>query len=236
MSEEDLNLALEVRDVTGKAVKHLRKEGLVPAVIHDHGKPSVHVMAEYLPMYKAYRQAGRHHTLQLKVGNKTYTALIKTAEFEPYQHRLNHVVFGAVSADEKVTAEIPVRLSEDIPAEKLSLIVITQLDNVEVEAIPSLLPDELVVDGSKLVEIGDKLTVADIVVPKGVTILTEPEHAIATVYEPSALAAANDAAGGTAEAEDAKEVDSDQETSGEPTADATETSTNETKQPQDKAE
>jgi large subunit ribosomal protein L25 len=127
--------------------------------------------------------------------------LIKTAEFEPRKHRLNHIVFGAVKSDEKVTAEIPIRLSEDIPAEKTSLVVISQLDNVTVEAFPKDLPNELAVDASTLIEIGDKVTVADIIPPSGVSILTDPNHVIATVYEPSALAAANDAAGGAAEAE-----------------------------------
>jgi len=207
---DDVALDLQERKVVGKSVKQLRRDGLVPVVIHDHGKPSLHVMGPYLTVYKVYRQAGKHHPINLKVGGKAYTALIKTAEFEPRGHRLNHVVFGSVKADERVTAEIPVHLSEDIPAEKVSLIVINQLEAVEVEALPRDLPDELVVDASKLVEIGDKLTVADIVVPAGVTILTEPEHAIATVYEPSALAAANDALAGEAEAEAAETVESEE--------------------------
>jgi large subunit ribosomal protein L25 len=207
---DEISLKLEEREVTGKQVKHLRKDGLVPAVIHDHGKPSVHVMAPYLEVFKVYREAGKHHPISLSVGSQTYTALIKTAEFEPRKHRLNHVVFGAVSADEKVTTEIPIRLSEDIPAEKASLIVINQLESVEVEALPKDLPDEFIVNASSLIEIGDKLTVADIIAPASVTILTEPEHAIATVYEPSALAAANDAAGGDAEPEDAADVESEE--------------------------
>lgn len=201
MADEDISLTLEKRTITGKAVKQLRRNGLVPAVIHDHGKPSIHVSGEYLKLHRAYMQVGKHQPLQLKVGNQIFTVLIKTAEFEPRKHRLNHIVFGAVKSDEKVTAEIPIRLSEDIPAEKTSLVVISQLDNVTVEAFPKDLPNELVVDGSTLVEIGDKVTVADIIPPSRVSIITDPNHVIATVYEPSALAAANDAAGGAAEAE-----------------------------------
>lgn len=207
---DDINLKLEQREILGKQVRQLRRDGLVPAVIHDHGKPSVHVMAPYLDIQKAYSQAGRHHTLNLKVGSKVYTALVKTVDYEPKKHRLNHIVFGAVKADEKVTAEIPVRLSEDIPAEKASLMVINQLESVEVEALPKDLPDEFMVDAAKLVDVGDKLTVADIVVPLNVTIMTEPEHAIATVYEPSAVAAANDALAGEAEPEDAENVESEE--------------------------
>jgi large subunit ribosomal protein L25 len=208
---DDIALDLQERTVTGKAVKHLRREGLVPAVIHDHGKPSVHVSGNYAEVMKAYKEVGKHHPLQLKVGNKAYTALIKIAEFEPRKHQLAHVVFGAVNTNEKVTAEIPIRLTDDIPAEKVSLIVIHQLDTVEVEALARDLPDELVVDASSLVEIGDKLTVADVKAPAGVVILTEPEHAIATVFEPSALAAANDAAGGDAELETEESVEGEAE-------------------------
>ena len=201
MADEDINLTLDKRTITGKAVKQLRRAGLVPAVIHDHGKPSVHVSGEYLKLHRAYMQAGKHQPIQLKVDDQKYTALIKTAEFEPRKHRLNHIVFGAIKSDEKVTAEIPIRLSEDIPAEKTSLVVISQLDVVTVEALPKDLPNELVVDASGLIEIGDKVSVADIIPPNGVTIISDPTHTIATVYEPSALAAANDAAGGAAEAE-----------------------------------
>jgi large subunit ribosomal protein L25 len=196
---DDISLKLEERSVIGKQVRQLRRDGLIPAVIHDHGKPSVHVMGKYPDVYKVYRQAGRHHAIKLTVGGKTYTVLIKTTAFEPRKHLLSHVVFGAVEANEKVNAEIPIRLTDDIPAERASLLVIRHLEAVEVEALPKDLPDEIIVDASSLVEVGDKLSVSDIVIPSGVVIITEPEHAIATVYEPSAVQAANDALAGEAE-------------------------------------
>ncbi len=195
---DTISLELQQRDVMGKAVAQLRRDGFVPAVIHDHGKPSHVVMGKFMEVSKAYQKAGKHHPVELTSGTNKFTALIKDVTFDPRKNQLSHIVFGAVKADEKVEAEIPVRLSDDIPAEKASLLVINQLDTVQVEALPKDLPDELLVDASGLVEIGDKLTVADIVAPAGVTILTEPEHALATVYEPSAVAAANDAAGGDA--------------------------------------
>src|SRR6266540_6794872 len=98
---DTIALNLEPREVTGKAVRRLRKEGLVPAVIHDHGKTSVVVMAPYAEVYKAYQHAGKHHPISLKAGSKNYIALIKTAEFDPKKHLLRHVVFGAVKANEK---------------------------------------------------------------------------------------------------------------------------------------
>lgn len=201
---ENAVLELEKREVTGKAVKRLREQGLVPAVIHDHGKDSVVVMGQYLDLVKAYRVAGKHHPVSVKAAGKNYMALIKTVEFDPKKHELRHVVFNAVKANEKVTAEIPVRIkfaegNEATPAERAGLVVLHQLENVEAEALPKDLPDVLEFDGETLVEVGDQATVADLVVPKNVVVKTDETHPLATVFEPSALQAANDAAGGTDE-------------------------------------
>jgi large subunit ribosomal protein L25 len=216
---EDVVLKLEPREVSGKAVKQLRRQGLVPAVIHDHGKPSVHVMGVYLEMLKAYQSAGKHHPVKLKAGDKHFTALIKSVDVDPKKHALRHVVFNAVKANEKVTAEVPVRIKFDegndsSPAERAGLVVLHQLEAVEVEAKPNDLPDVLEFDGEKLAEVGDHATVADLVVPEGVTVKTDPAHPLATVFEPSALQAANEAAAGATEEETGAE--------GEATTEATE--------------
>lgn len=218
---ESIVLNLEPREVTGKAVKHLRKEGVVPAVIHDHGKDSVVVMASQVDIDKAYKQAGKHHPINLKAGTKNYTALIKDVDFDPKKNLLRHVVFGAVKAGEKVTAEIPIHIVFDegndaSPAERAGLVVLTQLDTVEVEALPKDLPDAIEVNGESLVEVGDQLTVADLKVPANVTIKTEEHHSLATAFEPSALQAANDEAGGD------EEVTETENPEGEAVADAVE--------------
>lgn len=214
MSQDTINLTLEPREITGKAVKHLRKDGHVPAVIHDHGKDSVIVQGDGVQMLKVWQKAGKHHPVQLKAGDQAYTALIKEASFDPQKHLLTHIVFNAVDRNQKVDAEIPVRPryaegNESSPAERNSLIVLTQLETVAVKAIPTKLPDFLEYNAEKLVEIGDSVTVADLTAPDGVEIETEAEHSIATVYEPSALAAANDAAGGDAEPGDEADIEAE---------------------------
>jgi large subunit ribosomal protein L25 len=224
---EDIAIELEKRDVTGKAVKRLREQGLVPAVIHDHGKDSIVVMGPYLELVKAYNKAGKHHPVSLKAGGKNYMALIKTAEFDPKRHELRHIVFNAVKANEKVTAEIPVHIAFDegndaSPAERAGLVVLHQLELVEVEALPKDLPDFLTFNGEKLVVVGDQATVADLNVPASVVVKTDPTHTLTTVFEPSALQAANDAAGGTAEEEAPAEAAEGEEAEGgeEATAEA----------------
>lgn len=203
---EEVLLQVNKREVTGKAVKQLRKEGIVPAVIHDHGKASLHVEGNYVDVVKAYQKAGKHHPVSLTADGQAYTVLIKNVDIDPQRHELRHIVFNAVKANEKVEAEIPVRIryaegNEATPAERAGLIVLHQLEAVEVSALPRDLPDFLEFDGEKLVAVGDSAVVSDLIVPKAVTVKTDADHQLAAVFEPSALQAANDAAGGDAEEE-----------------------------------
>lgn len=187
MSGQDIALQVEKREIIGKAVRQLRRDGIVPAVIHDHGKESQHVMASASEITKAYQSAGKHHPVNLTLGSKKYMALIKDVDFEPRKHTVRHVVFNAIAANEKQQTEVPVHFTEgEIPAEKTGYMVIRQLDAVEIEALPKDLIDEITIDASTLVEIGDKLTVGDITVPSGVKILTEADHPIAVVEETKA--------------------------------------------------
>jgi len=186
MGGKDIALEVQERTVQGKAVKQLRNDGFIPAVIHDHGKESKVIMVPYLELQKVYQEAGKHHPLELSVGGQKFVALIKDIDMDPKKQQMRHVVFNAIKQDEVVETEVPIELEGEIPAEKAGLMVITQLDHVQIEALPRDLVDELTVDASKLVEIGDKITVADIVVPQGVTILTDSEHPIAVVEETKA--------------------------------------------------
>lgn len=203
---DEIIVQLEDRDVTGKAVKRLRDQGVVPAVIHDHGKASVIVQGNYVDIAKAYQKAGKHHPVSVKAGKKQYMALVKSVDFDPKKHLIRHVVFNAVKANEKVEAEIPVHIkfaedNDSTPAERAGLVVLHQLEVVEVEAFPMSLPEALYFDGEKLIEVGDVATVADLLPVEGVIVKTDSAHPLATVFEPSALQAANDAAGGDAEEE-----------------------------------
>ncbi len=201
---DQITLEVQPRDTLGKTVKNVRADGFIPAVIHDHGKASTHIQANYQAFAKAFHAAGRHHPVELSVGGKKFTALVRDVTRDPKLNTYTHVVFNAVSANQQVDAEIPVKPqyadgNDASPAERAGLIVLSQLDEVEVKALPRDLPDELFYDAEKLVAVGDHITVADLIVPKGVVIETEASHAVATVFEPSALAAANEAAAGEAE-------------------------------------
>ena len=209
---EKVELTVTLRDITGKKVAGLRKGGLVPAVVYGHDFPAQSVMADSVPMTKAVHRAGKHHPVELTIGDKKRLAMIKSTDFDPVKRTVRHVAFHVVKQNEEVETEVPVVVAGagETPAEKAGLVVLTGTDTVEVKALPNNLPDQLEVPGDKLVEVGDRLTVADIKAPDGVTIMSDLELVVATAYEPSALQAANEAAGGEAEPGDEAEVGADE--------------------------
>src|SRR5690606_20495666 len=146
---------------------------------------------------------------------------------DPVQSRIRHVSFHAVNANETVTAEVPIRLTGEgeSEAEKAGLIVLQAIEDIEIKAIPADLPEALEMSIVGLATAEDKLTLADITLPKGVEyadIEQDLELVVVNVYEPAALQAANEAAGG--DAEDESEVESDnggeEATEGEASGDA----------------
>ncbi len=195
MSNDTIEMDLQERTVIRKGLQGLRASGMVPAVIHDHGKQSIHVMGSFIQLNKAFASAGKHHPVQLSVGSKKHLAMIKDVDYEPAKHIMRHVVFQAIKQDEEVEAEVPIVFKDtEIPAEKLSLLVLKQLDRVQVKALPGNLPDELIVDPSSLTDVGDHLTVANLQIPDGVILLTDPIIQIAIVEQPADQIAAADAA------------------------------------------
>lgn len=216
MSGDAIVLELSERKVVRKGLRGLRESGQIPAVIHNHGQASIHVMADAKQMQKTYSAAGKHHPVQLTVGKEQHLALIKDVDFEPAKHRMRHIVFQAIKQNEETEAEVPVVFKQDteIPAEKASLLVLKQLDHVQVKALPRDLPDELVIDPTTLAEVGDSLAVADIKPPEGVTILTDPLTQVAVVEMPKDQVAEADAAAASL-AEDAgvsEEAESEEST------------------------
>jgi len=193
-------LSVEERKVLGKKVKQLRKEGKVPAIVYGHDFEATPVMVDTVVATKAWRDAGKHHVIELTVAGKKRLAMIKSADFAPVKHTLRHLSLHVVKQNEKVETEIPVRIAGEgeTEAEKAGLVLLQAIEAVQVSALPNDLPDAVEVPGDKLAEAGDHVTVADIKKLNGVEILADPEQIVATVYEPSALAAANDAAGGDA--------------------------------------
>ncbi len=211
---DKINLTLAVRTDQGKKVARLRKEGVVPGVVYGHDLDPILVQSPYNVLEKAVREAGKHTPVHVTIDGKKKITLIKDIDRDPVKMRIRHVSFHAVKASDVVTAEVPIHLLGvgESEAEKAGLVVLQAIENIEVKAKPADLPEALEVSIEKLATDEDKLTLADIVLPKGVEFADvdqDLELVVANVYEPAALQAANDAAGGDADEASAEDVPAD---------------------------
>jgi len=181
VSNQEITIALEERKVVGKGLKKLRRDGQVPAVIHQPGKDSINVSANFVEITKVFQEAGKHHPVNITVGSNKLLTIIKEVDTDPTKHMLRHVVFGVINKNDKVHTEVPVELIGEAPALKAALLVHQNADVLEISALPQDLVDSIQVNVEGLVEVGDKIVVGDIVAPKGITILTDPEHPVVTI-------------------------------------------------------
>lgn len=184
MSNEDITIVLEKREIIGKGLGKLKREGFIPAVIHQPGKDSINVSAGFVDITKVFREAGKHHPVNVTIGNEKLLTIIKDVDTDPTKHMLRHVVFGVINRNEKVHTEVPVELVGDAPALKTALLVHQNIEVLEITALPKDLVDSIQVDVSTLTEVGDKINVGEIKVPAGITIMTDPEHPVVTVDAP----------------------------------------------------
>ena len=224
---DKIALTLTERAVHGKKVKALRREGVVPAVVYGPGMEPVAVQVDQVLMGKVYAAAGKHAPVHLTIGDKKRIAMIKDVEVDNVKRRINHVSFHAVRQNKPVEAEVPIRLvgEGESEAERNGLIVLQTLEKIEVKALPLDLPDVLEVSILHLKDAGERILVGDIKVPDNVEIVDNDDghgdedkeedeandifhQVVASVWEPSALQAQNDAAAG--DAEDVSEVAAEQ--------------------------
>lgn len=218
MAEQEV-LVLEKRTLTGKKVKTLRAEGKVPSVIYG-GKDFEPVLAQsaYNVTAKAIEACGYHSPVTIELDGKKRMAMIKEVDLDPVSHQILNVDFRAITASEKVEATAPIVVVNfgDSEAAKAKLNILTVLDEIEVRGKPSDLPEQIEVDGSKLKDVNDRLTIADLKLPAGVELVDkelEPTTPVANVYDAAAEAIAQEERDKAAEtaAENAEEASAESE-------------------------
>lgn len=210
MGSDIISLTVENRDIIGKKVNSLRRDGMVPANIYERGQASVAVVAPLKDLTKVFHEAGKHHPVEVSIGSGKKLAMIKDVDVHPVTGVIRHVAFHAVNQNETVEAEVPVVVPDDNPAHKVGLLVIQTTDALLVKALPRDIPDELVADVSKLQAAGDHITVADLAIPHNIELVDiEMDHTIATVEEPKDQIAAAAAEAEASEAQDESAVPSD---------------------------
>ena len=194
----EYKLTLEKREVTGKKIKSLRASGLIPSVIYGE-KTLVLTSSEYVATEKVLEKAGYHSPIDLDMAGKKQLAIVKNVQIDPVSRKIVNVEFQAISANEVVEATTPIVIVnfEASDASKIYHFAMTQaMEEIDVKAKPADLPAELTVDASALKDVDDKITIADIKLPKGVELADkelDSEQVVASLYDPAAEAAEREA-------------------------------------------
>ena len=196
MSEDKLSLAK--RELTGKKVKGLREQGLIPSVVFGGGNDPVLTQSPYNETERVLLNAGYHSPIDLDIDGKKQMALVKVVHLDPVKGTIQNVEFQAISANQIVEATTPIEIVdfEKSDASKAHLTILQVMEEIDVKAKPADLPEAIIVDASGLKTVEDGIVVADLKLPKGVELADkelDPETAIANVYDPAQEAAEREA-------------------------------------------
>jgi large subunit ribosomal protein L25 len=200
----DISLTLQERTAQGKKVAKLRADGQVPSVVYGGSAEPINTQSPLVETTKVAHSAGKHSPVHLTIAGKKKLAIIKDIDLDPIKHQVRHIAFHTIRQNDVITTEVPIHLigQGESEAEKAGLVILQAIEHVQIKAKPASLPEALELSIAQLATTEDKLTLADITLPEGVEfddIEQDTTLVVANVYEPSALQAANDAAGGDAE-------------------------------------
>jgi len=207
---DQIELNVTRRESDGKsAARRLRRQGMVPAIIYGKGFDAQPVAVEARELARLFA-AGLHGTSLLrlhldgKASRNSPLVMIKEVQRNPLTGQLLNVDFHKISLTEKVTAQVPIVLQGESPAMRLGGTLEHLLREVEVECLPTEIPDHFEVEVSHL-EMGHSIHVRDLAVPSGVTVVTGPDEVIAVMAAPRVVEAAAPAEAAVEGEEEVKE-------------------------------
>jgi large subunit ribosomal protein L25 len=179
-------LAATHREVTGKAVNRLRKEGRLPGVVYGHGVDSSNVSIDDHEFELLRKHTGPNSLVDLSVdGKKALPVLINQVQVHPVNRRPLHVDLFLVRMTEELTVDVPlVPVGESVAVTQLGGTLLHQTESVRVKALPDHLPQSIEYSIESLVDFDGALHVRDLSVPADVTLLTDPDDVIAKVQAP----------------------------------------------------
>jgi large subunit ribosomal protein L25 len=176
---EKVIIPAEKREIVGKKVKVLRREGKLPAIIYGYGIDPISIVLDAREASRTLAKATSSSLITIELDGKQYPTLVREKQLDFIRNSIIHVDFLAVSMTEKITANVGVHIVGEAPAVKeFGAILVTGLTELEVECLATDLPERFTVDVSGLTEISSGVYVKDVTPPPNVEILTDPEEVI----------------------------------------------------------
>ncbi len=171
----------EVRDTASK-LEAVRKSGEIPAVFYGLGKETTSIKTPLVPFKKVWREAGESSPVELTLPSGKINVLIHDVQVDPVTSEPIHADFLVIDMKKKIQVKIPVVFEGVAPAVKSGIgNLVKVLHEIEVEALPTDLPKELVADISGLTTVESVVTVGEIKLPLNVTAVTAPTDIVASI-------------------------------------------------------
>lgn len=179
-------LAAEHRDVTGKAVSRLRRQGRLPAVVFGRGIDSANVTLDTHDFELLRRRTGPNALIDLSVdGKKAKPVLVYGVAVHPVTRRPLHADLFLVRMTEELTVDVPVvAVGESLAVSQHGGTLAWGNDSVKVKALPDHLPQSFEISIEPLADFDSVLHVRDLTIPSGVTLLTDPDESLVHVLAP----------------------------------------------------
>ena len=183
---QKIELKATRREITGRAVKHLRNEGILPAVVYGKGQESISLQVPMKDFEKTLKQAGESTLVYVQVdGSESIPTIINDVVRDSLTDDIIHADFYKVNLSEKIKTNVPVVFVGEAPAVlELKGIFVRNVNEMEVEALPQDLPHEISVDISVLKNFGDQVLLKDINLGPKIKLIGDDNEIVATVQEP----------------------------------------------------
>jgi len=181
---DNLSLKANSRNITGKGVRFLRREGVTPLHLFGHGVESLALQSETISLEKVLAAAGETRLISLSLNKerRVRPVLVREIQRDPLSGNLVHVDLYQVNMDEKIESEVPIVLTGKAPAlDDKSNMMLQELDTLNIESLPDKIPASIKVDVSSLTAAGQVKRVKDINVDPEIVITTNPETIIAAI-------------------------------------------------------
>ncbi|MDO8585240.1 MAG: 50S ribosomal protein L25 [bacterium] len=179
-----MDLNVTTRTILGKKVAALRTKGLVPAELFGRGIENRHLAVAARDAAAAYKTAGEHTVVTLVVdGAERIPAVFADIQQDYRAGTVRAIDFHYVRMDEKIQANVPIRLVGEAPAKKEGFPILLVLSEIELEALPDRMPHELIVSVETLAQPGQTIYVRDLIVSAEVKVRANEDTAIVTVGE-----------------------------------------------------
>ncbi len=170
------------RDVLGKKVSQLRREGKMPGVVYGHHIEPIAIVMDAREVTRAMIGLTPSSIVTIDIDGEEHAALIRERQRDYLRNRFIHIDFQAVSRSEKIRARIETILEGTAPAVKnYNGIVLHEKEYIEVEALPEHLPERFIIDINKLEKIGDMIRISDLAISDDVTVFDDVNEVIVSI-------------------------------------------------------